>query len=184
MEETLATKRRRKYHNWTDWDKEQLIRDASAQEKELGITEFLRRRQVSPSWFRTMRANYLKEHPQFNPFQPSKELVHLRAPDFRQVPLDQKLLMVQQYDELPVREKQAWRERHNATDALLSYYRRMNGRRGRRHADTRPVVTIVPTEVPVMVSPTLDDAILAMKVKRDQLSSFIEDLERMKHAKR
>lgn len=50
-----------------------------------------------------------------------------------------------------------------------------------------PVVNgaaLVPQEIHTPVSVSLDDAILAMEVKRDQLSSFIDDLKRMQRGHR
>lgn len=94
---------------------------------------------------------------------------------FKDVELDAKLALIQEYDDLDPTQRKGWRDKHSADSALLTYYRRkyMNGRpkvklRG-------PVIDIKPVQ-----EVSLAQAILAFEVKRDHMNEFIEELKRIR----
>src|SRR5215467_13402463 len=126
---------------------------------------------------------------------------------FREVELDQKLALIQEYDHLEYLEREEWRVRHGADSALLTYYRRKylaekpeTPRRGRplkigrtastgsnrfpadlerrTAVQTRRVFEAELVEEQEEVS--LADAILAFEVKRDHMNEFIEELHRIR----
>lgn len=126
MAKSQGTKKTR--HYWTDAEKEALIIEVAHLPKGT-VYPFFRKRHISSTWFRKTKAQYMAAHPEFQipilpPAVPVTTMKREDAFNFMLADNDAKRRMLIEYNKLPVREKQAWREKHHASQANTSFYNR------------------------------------------------------------
>lgn len=204
------TRRRRM---WTDHEKEELLREVAQLTSEDKPNKYLlKEKGVGDSWFYTMRRRYLAAHPKFNPDKPSTALaLRLEPVDVPASPTprrkvtvhlanlsnDEIVSMAREYMTLQGKGKSVFLREHGLNHQhiheikkraglILGTDFRLYAKKPSHEFAQAPMngAALVPPPVATLVPVSLDDAILAMEVKRDQLSTFIDDLRRMQRGHR
>jgi hypothetical protein len=216
---------------WSDKDKEALIRQFASYEGQGSLQERYDKLRISGSWFRTMRVQFLRDHPEIDfavsapgvpvvkmvngwptdPEERRQEMLRRRAkwdlnkssttkPASSRYPvvLDPAVASaLKEYKGLSRFDKASWREARRlspgqishiikglATPNIIGRLLHVNGNqqmtvRDQRLARIVDPITVIPASPTPAPSPSLQDGVAYLEIKRDLYTEIIADLNRV-----